>query len=123
MYCTKKPFYAKGGVEDLSIMDAYIMHIVSLQIFFVLICIYYIILIDIISLQLNHVLRTRNLVIKNEAKLFKHKNSGNEEILHEDAFRDQGYTRPKVNQLLQMDSNLCILSQFVTWLVVDEIWS
>ncbi|KAL9314724.1 hypothetical protein ACSQ67_020176 [Phaseolus vulgaris] len=74
LYCNKRPFYLKG-LEDASIMDAYIMH------------------------SLNHVFRTRDSVRKNDAKLTKLK-----EHTESDKFRDQGFTRPKVLILLPLAS-------------------
>ncbi|KOM39838.1 hypothetical protein LR48_Vigan04g003600 [Vigna angularis] len=74
LYCNKRPFYLKG-LEDASIMDAYIMH------------------------SLNHVFRTRDSVKKNDAKLTKLK-----EYTESDKFRDQGFTRPKVLILLPLAS-------------------
>ncbi|KEH37417.1 putative digestive organ expansion factor, predicted [Medicago truncatula] len=70
LYCNKRPFYLKG-LEDTSIMDAYIMH------------------------SLNHVFRTRDRVKKNDSKLARI-----EEGADTERFRDQGFTRPKVLILL-----------------------
>ncbi|MED6148963.1 hypothetical protein PIB30_057880 [Stylosanthes scabra] len=76
LHCNKKPFYLKG-LDDSSIMDAYIMH------------------------SLNHVFRTRDCVKKNDAKLSRAgESAGN------DKFRDQGFTRPKVLILLPLASML-----------------
>ncbi|KAK4257709.1 hypothetical protein QN277_007266 [Acacia crassicarpa] len=74
LHCNKRPFYHKG-LEDMTIMDAYIMH------------------------SLNHVFRTRDLVKKNEAKFAK---LG--ETADGDEFRDQGFTCPKVLILLPFAS-------------------
>ncbi|KAL1299604.1 hypothetical protein HN51_044148 [Arachis hypogaea] len=74
LHCNKKPFYVKG-LEDTSIMDAYIMH------------------------SLNHVFKTKDCVKKNDAKL-----SRDGESAGSDKFRDQGFTRPKVLILLPMAS-------------------
>ncbi|XP_078166412.1 U3 small nucleolar RNA-associated protein [Carex rostrata] len=79
MHCNKKPFYMKGGEEDSFIMDAYLLH------------------------TLNHVYRTRELVIKNDTKLNKLE-GGKEEVLASDAYVDQGFTRPKVLFLLPLRS-------------------
>ncbi|XP_072954074.1 protein NUCLEOLAR FACTOR 1 isoform X2 [Typha angustifolia] len=79
MHCNKRPFYLKGSEEDSCIMDAYIMH------------------------ALNHVYRTRDHVIKNDAKLEKHEHK-EKEILNCDAYLDQGFTRPKVLFLLPLAS-------------------
>ncbi|XP_078438748.1 U3 small nucleolar RNA-associated protein isoform X2 [Wolffia australiana] len=77
MHCNKKPFYFKrSSHEDSDIMDAYIMH------------------------GVNHVFRSRNLVIKNDAKLMKDESSAKEELLTSNALCDQGFTRPKVLFLL-----------------------
>ncbi|CAA7398767.1 unnamed protein product [Spirodela intermedia] len=76
MHCSKKPFYFKGTQEDSDIMDSYIMH------------------------AINHVFRTRDLVIKNDAKLAKDQDTAKEELLNGNDFRDQGFTRPKVLFLL-----------------------
>ncbi|KAG1364177.1 U3 small nucleolar RNA-associated protein 25 [Cocos nucifera] len=80
LHCNKKPFYLKGNEEDSSIMDAYIMH------------------------AINHVYRTRDLVIKNDAKLAKHQEGNKEEVLHGGTFLDQGFTRPKVLFILPLGS-------------------
>ena len=47
-------------------------------------------------MQLNHVLKTRDLVTKNDTKLAKHPESADNEILNGDSFLDRGFTRPKV---------------------------
>ncbi|KAJ3675470.1 hypothetical protein LUZ60_004512 [Juncus effusus] len=79
MHCNKKPFYMRGTEEDSSIMDAYLLH------------------------SLNHVYRTRELVIKNDTKLNKLE-AKKEEILRADSYLDQGFTRPKVLFLLPLAS-------------------
>ncbi|KAJ6293677.1 hypothetical protein OIU76_021858, partial [Salix suchowensis] len=58
-------------------MDAYIMH-----------C-------------LNHILRTRDLVTKNDSKLGKHWENAKDDLLSGDEFLDQGFTRPKAPPPLQ----------------------
>ncbi|KAI4344436.1 hypothetical protein L6164_011665 [Bauhinia variegata] len=73
LHCNKRPFYLKG-LEDISIMDTYIMH------------------------SLNHVFRTRDLVKKNDAKVAKNRENADGNI------RDQGFTRPKVLILLPLAS-------------------
>nr|POE48249.1 digestive organ expansion factor like [Quercus suber] len=78
LHCNKKPFYLKGREEDSSIMDAYIIH------------------------SLNHVLKTRDLVTKNDTKLAKHPERADNEILNGDSFLDHGFTRPKVLILLPL---------------------
>nr|XP_051177186.1 protein NUCLEOLAR FACTOR 1-like isoform X2 [Lolium perenne] len=78
MHCNKKPFYLKGSKVDSSTMDAYIMH------------------------ALSHVHRTRDVVIKNDAKL---RNDANTDILDDNLYRDQGFTRPKVLFLLPLKSS------------------
>ncbi|XP_038983938.1 U3 small nucleolar RNA-associated protein 25 isoform X2 [Phoenix dactylifera] len=80
LHCNKKPFYLKGNEEDSSIMDAYIMH------------------------ALNHVYKTRDLVIKSDAKLAKHQEGNKEEVLRGGTFLDQGFTRPKVMFILPLGS-------------------
>ncbi|AES63734.2 U3 small nucleolar RNA-associated-like protein [Medicago truncatula] len=70
LHCNKRPFYLKG-LEDTSIMDAYIMH------------------------SLNHVFKTRDCVKKNDSKLARL-----DECADIERFRDQGFTRPKVLILL-----------------------
>ena len=47
-------------------------------------------------MQLNHVLKTRDLVTKNDTKLAKHPESADNKILNGDSFLDHGFTRPKV---------------------------
>ncbi|XP_010464491.1 PREDICTED: U3 small nucleolar RNA-associated protein 25-like [Camelina sativa] len=76
-HSNKKPYYNGGRREDTSQMDAYLMH------------------------SLNHIFRTRDLVKKNECKI---SNLPEEEILSDDGFRDQGFTRPKVLILLPYKS-------------------
>ncbi|KAJ6811533.1 U3 small nucleolar RNA-associated protein 25 isoform X2 [Iris pallida] len=71
MHCDKKPFYLKGAQEDSSNMDAYLMH------------------------ALNHVFKTRDIVVKNDAKLKKHQEGG-KEILTASSSLDHGFTRPKI---------------------------
>ncbi|KAK4544301.1 hypothetical protein RGQ29_033011 [Quercus rubra] len=78
LHCNKKPFYLKGREEDSSITDAYIIH------------------------SLNHVLKIRDLVTKNDTKLAKHPESADNEILNGDSFLDHGFTRPKVLILLPL---------------------
>lgn len=71
---SKRPsFYVDGDMQDGEIMDAYLLH------------------------MLNHVLKTRDLVAKNNEK---RTTSGVEE-----APRDQGFTRPKVLVLLPLRSS------------------
>ncbi|TVU18602.1 hypothetical protein EJB05_34709 [Eragrostis curvula] len=72
MYCNKKPFYLKGKSVDSSAMDAYLMH------------------------ALNHVHRTRDVVIRNDAKL---RNDANRDILDDNSYLDQGFTRPKDDEM------------------------
>ncbi|KAG8372301.1 hypothetical protein BUALT_Bualt12G0052000 [Buddleja alternifolia] len=78
MHHNKKPFYLKGLSEDSSIMDAYLMH------------------------SLNHILRSRDLMVKNERKLAKHQNSLEGKSADGDAYLDRGFTRPKVLVLLPL---------------------
>ncbi|CAN8312404.1 unnamed protein product [Cochlearia groenlandica] len=80
LHSNKRPFYNRGPEEDSSAMDAYLMH------------------------SLNHIFRTRDLVKKNESKIAKHQETSEEEILSDDGFLDQGFTRPKVLILLPMRS-------------------
>ncbi|KAJ0247889.1 U3 small nucleolar RNA-associated protein [Hirschfeldia incana] len=80
LHSNKRPFYNKGREEDSSVMDAYLMH------------------------SLNHIFKTRDLVKKNESKIAKHRETSEQEILSDDVFLDQGFTRPKVLILLPMRS-------------------
>ncbi|XP_068310723.1 protein NUCLEOLAR FACTOR 1-like isoform X2 [Pyrus communis] len=80
LHCNKKPFYHRGSTEDSNVMDAYIMQ-----------C-------------LNHVFKTRDLVMKNDAKVSKLRETANNEIPTDDSFLDHGFTRPKVLILLPMAS-------------------
>ncbi|KAL5549347.1 hypothetical protein UlMin_004578, partial [Ulmus minor] len=80
LHCNKKPFYLRGLEEDSNIMDAYVMH------------------------SLNHIFRTRDLVIKNDTTVAKHQESAEEEKLNGESFLDQGFTRPKVLILLPIAS-------------------
>ncbi|KAM7477704.1 hypothetical protein LguiA_025917 [Lonicera macranthoides] len=80
LHHNKKPFYLKGREEDSSIMDAYLVH------------------------SLNHILRTRDIVTKNDTKVSKHQENAKEDITNSDSFLDHGFTRPKVLILLPMAS-------------------
>ncbi|KAG8085038.1 hypothetical protein GUJ93_ZPchr0010g10819 [Zizania palustris] len=78
MHCNKKPFYLKGGrAMDSSTMDSYLMH------------------------ALNHIHRTRDVVVKNDAKL---RSDPSKDILDDNSFLDQGFTRPKVLFVLPFKS-------------------
>ncbi|XP_066359435.1 protein NUCLEOLAR FACTOR 1-like isoform X1 [Miscanthus floridulus] len=77
MHCNKKPFYLKSNGPDSSTMDAYLMH------------------------ALNHVHRTRDVVIRNDAKL---RNDTDRDISDDKTYLDQGFTRPKVLFLLPLKS-------------------
>ena len=48
-------------------------------------------------MQLNHVFKTRDLVIKNDVKAAKFRENDKNAMLNDDSLRDQGYTRPKVS--------------------------
>ncbi|KAK6923621.1 U3 small nucleolar RNA-associated protein 25 [Dillenia turbinata] len=80
LHSNKKPFYLKGGEEDLSIMDAYTMH------------------------AMNHIFKTRDLVMKNDAKMANHQETAKEQALAGESFLDQGFTRPKILVLLPLAS-------------------
>lgn len=81
MHFNKKPFYLKGGLEeDSKIMDAYLMH------------------------SLNHIFKSRDLIVKNERKLAKSQESVESKTFDDDAYRDRGFTRPKVLILLPLAS-------------------
>ncbi|VVA91685.1 unnamed protein product [Arabis nemorensis] len=89
LHSNKKPFYNRGPEEDASAMDAYLMHSDLLK--------------SVRLMQLNHIFKTRDLVKKND-KIAKHQETAEEEILSDDAFLDQGFTRPKVLIILPMKS-------------------
>lgn len=78
MHHNKKPFYLKGLEEDSNIMDGYLMH------------------------SLNHVLRSRDLMSKNDRKLAKHQENVEGKSLNAEAHLDRGFTRPKVLILLPL---------------------
>ncbi|KAK6923660.1 U3 small nucleolar RNA-associated protein 25 [Dillenia turbinata] len=80
LHSNKKPFYVKGGEEDSSIMDAYTVH------------------------AMNHIFKTRDLVMKNDAKMAKHQETAKEQDLAVESFLDQGFTRPKILVLLPLAS-------------------
>ncbi|XP_010459374.1 PREDICTED: U3 small nucleolar RNA-associated protein 25-like isoform X1 [Camelina sativa] len=80
LHSNKRPFYDRGSEEDSSAMDAYLMH------------------------SLNHIFKTRDLVKKNDSKIGKHRETSEEEVLSDDGFLDQGFTRPKVLILLPLRS-------------------
>jgi hypothetical protein len=48
--------------------------------------------------QLNHVHRTRDVVIRNDAKL---RNDANRDVLDDNSYLDQGFTRPKVHNYIE----------------------
>ena len=47
-------------------------------------------------MQLNHIFKTRDVVRKSDARISKHQEIINEEMLPGDGCLDQGFTRPKV---------------------------
>lgn len=125
MHHSKKPFYLKGSQEDSNIMDAYLMHSVyTWLVLFLFINMYmfsttrltfltkrghmsfdfanFLAVVPVIIhwsdhiLQLNHIFRSKDLMIKNEKKLAKSEGSMESKSVDDDAFRDRGFTRPKV---------------------------
>ncbi|KAI5664894.1 hypothetical protein M9H77_24217 [Catharanthus roseus] len=80
LHHNKKPFYLKGLEEESAVMDAYLMH------------------------SLNHILRTRDLVAKNDSKVGNSQTSSTGDILNGDSFLDHGFTRPKILILLPLAS-------------------
>ncbi|KAI5074322.1 hypothetical protein GOP47_0010283 [Adiantum capillus-veneris] len=72
LYSKRPSFYGNGDIQDQEIMDAYLLHV------------------------LNHVLKTRDLVTKNNEKKVA--------ASDREAPRDQGFTRPKVLILLPLRS-------------------
>ncbi|GAB2275229.1 hypothetical protein Dimus_009990 [Dionaea muscipula] len=46
--------------------------------------------------KLNHILRSGDLVKKNDARLGKHEDTAKEEVLTNDLYLDHGFTRPKL---------------------------
>ncbi|KAG6412119.1 hypothetical protein SASPL_124788 [Salvia splendens] len=79
MHYNKKPFYLKGLEEDSNIMDAYLLH------------------------SLNHVFKSKDLMVKNERKLAKNQGSVEcKSVDDDDAYRDRGFTRPKILLLLPL---------------------
>lgn len=47
-------------------------------------------------MQLNHVFKSKDLMVKNERKLAKNQESVECKSVDDDAYRDRGFTRPKV---------------------------
>ncbi|GER50558.1 U3 small nucleolar RNA-associated protein 25 [Striga asiatica] len=78
MHHNKKPFYLKGMEEDSNIMDAYLMH------------------------SLNHIFRSRDLIVKNERELAKNQDSLEGKAVDSESYLDRGFTRPKVLILLPL---------------------
>ncbi|KAL6542874.1 hypothetical protein OROHE_010394 [Orobanche hederae] len=78
MHHDKKPFYLKGLEEDSNIMDAYLMH------------------------ALNHIFKSRDLIVKNERELAKNQESLEGKTVDEDYYLDRGFTRPKVLIMLPL---------------------
>ncbi|GFQ03003.1 U3 small nucleolar RNA-associated protein 25 [Phtheirospermum japonicum] len=78
MHYNKKPFYLKGLEEDSNIMDAYLMH------------------------SLNHIFKSRDLMVKNERKLSKNPERLEGKTVDGDSCLDRGFTRPKVLILLPL---------------------
>jgi hypothetical protein len=67
---------------------------------------------SVLLLQLNHVHRTRDVVIRNDAKL---RNDADKDILDDDTYLDQGFTRPKVYHIKNVEilsSNLDCINRF-----------
>ncbi|CAA0843060.1 Unknown protein [Striga hermonthica] len=78
MHHNKKPFYLKGLEEDSNIMDAYLMH------------------------SLNHIFRSRDLMLKNGRILAKNQDSLEGKAVDYESYLDRGFTRPKVLILLPL---------------------
>ncbi|KAL6508500.1 hypothetical protein OROHE_021633 [Orobanche hederae] len=78
MHHNKKPFYLKGLEEDSNITDAYLMH------------------------SLNHIFKSRDLMVKNERKLAKDQEHLEGKTVGEDYYLDRGFTRPKVLIMLPL---------------------
>lgn len=69
-------------------------------------------------MQLNHILRTRDLVAKNDSKVGNSQTSSTGDILNGDSFLDHGFTRPKVNLVIFHCVTLIVLLMNRThWLV------
>ncbi|GLJ23922.1 hypothetical protein SUGI_0454570 [Cryptomeria japonica] len=80
LHSNKNAFMAGGQDDDLSVTDAYLLHL------------------------LNHVYKTRDIVTKNNARLSQQSNNGDKLINAAEPPRDQGFTRPKVLILVPLRS-------------------
>lgn len=104
MHCNKKPFYLKSNGVDSSTMDAYIMHTVSFTISFWSCYFEYLMVLtklqNVLLFQLHHVHRTRDVVIRNDAKL---RNDADRDISDDNTYLDQGFTRPKVYHIKNVE--------------------
>ncbi|EPS62103.1 hypothetical protein M569_12691, partial [Genlisea aurea] len=78
MHHNKKPFYLRGGEDDSSVMDAYLLH-----------C-------------LNHIHRSRDLMAKNSRKLARNENYLEKHSNVDDAYAERGFTHPKILILLPL---------------------
>lgn len=65
-------------------------------------------------MQLNHIFKTRDLVKKNESKIAKHRETSEQDILSDDGFLDQGFTRPKVTLSLCRSARCFVCKYVVT---------
>lgn len=77
-----------------------------------------------VVVRLNHILKTTDLVTRNNEKLHRQQSDGNGKKSNDfiDLPRDQGFTRPKVK--LQLKSNLyCLLSHCVQNRCLRALWN
>jgi len=73
-------------------------------------------------LQLNHVHRTRDVVIRNDAKL---RNDTDRDISDDKTYLDQGFTRPKVYRIknIEMLSTCSVAMDTLTEIALPDIFS
>ena len=73
-------------------------------------------------LQLNHVHRTRDVVIRNDAKL---RNDTDRDISDDKTYLDQGFTRPKVHHIKNIDmlSTCSVAVDTLTEITLPDIFS
>lgn len=84
--------------------------------------------------QLNHIFKSRDLIVKNERKLAKNQESVESKTFDDDAYRDRGFTRPKVHSSVLMPCSYGIESSssmivallhdifFDPWSLITYLW-
>lgn len=151
-----------GLEEDSKIMDAYLMHSVYTWFVLFLIHMYTISTSNVVYLvlhggvgllillllfsaviscmikwsdhfvQLNHIFKSRDLIVKNERKLAKSQESVESKTFNDDAYRDRGFTRPKVHSSVRMPCSygietsssliVALVAWYFHWSLITYLW-